>query len=233
MSNIVERIGQLINIKGISVRSFEQSIGASNGSIGRAISKHRDISAEWLSKIIDAYPDLNPGWLLTGEGEILKTLKQSISDQNPKIEEDAKIADSTIFNTKTPKNAYKSNVGAIVGERKLRKTPTNTEYPKLDDEELTVGNLADVAGRGMFSKYSDNQILELITARMEKKMLDMYASGRIYSQKSVERLMVMHHKAMSEAQSQIRELQNEVAQLKSSRPDDPATESSVTTKNPM
>lgn len=73
MSKIIERIAFLIKTKGVSTRAFELSIGASNGMIGRAVLKGTDINAEWLSKIIDAYPDVNADWLLTGEGEIFKT----------------------------------------------------------------------------------------------------------------------------------------------------------------
>ena len=49
------------------MRAFEQSIGASNGLIGRAINKNSDISASWVSKIIETYPELDINWLLTGE----------------------------------------------------------------------------------------------------------------------------------------------------------------------
>lgn len=72
MSRIIERIGQIIAVRGISVRAFEQSIGASNGAIGRAINKGSDIIAAWLSKIIETYPDVNAEWLLTGKGDMTK-----------------------------------------------------------------------------------------------------------------------------------------------------------------
>ena len=74
MSQIVERIGQYINCKGISVRAFEQSIGASNGAIGRAINKGSDISASWVSKIIETYSEINANWLMTGKGSMLHDL---------------------------------------------------------------------------------------------------------------------------------------------------------------
>ncbi len=73
MSKVVDRIGEIIVIKGLSVRAFEQSINASNGAIGRAINKGSDIVATWLSKIIETYPDINATWLLTGEGTMLRS----------------------------------------------------------------------------------------------------------------------------------------------------------------
>lgn len=71
ISSIVFRIGRYIAAKGLSVRSFEQSIGASNGAIGRAIQKNSDIGTSWLSKIVEIYADLNVDWLITGRGEML------------------------------------------------------------------------------------------------------------------------------------------------------------------
>ena len=120
MSNIIERIGEFIKAKDISIRAFELSIGASNGSIGRAIAKNKDIGISWLSIIIDKYPDLNTDWLLTGRGEI--------------------------FATKIPENPYNENVGKFVGEKvgfpKLHKTPTITTYPEI--EERMVPTASDV-----------------------------------------------------------------------------------------
>lgn len=89
MSNIVERIALIVESKGLSVRAFELSIGASNGMIGRAISKKTDISAMWLSKIIETYPDVSSKYLLTGNGNIFNTksienLTQSNSKTNGK-----------------------------------------------------------------------------------------------------------------------------------------------------
>lgn len=73
MSRITERIERVIKEKGLSVRAFEQSIGASNGSVAAAIKKGTDISILSLSKIIDTYPDISADWLLGGEGYMLKS----------------------------------------------------------------------------------------------------------------------------------------------------------------
>lgn len=70
----INRISQLIDYKGLSVRAFEISIGASNGAFGRAIKNNTDISSEWLSIIIEKYPDISAEWLLTGEGDMIKRL---------------------------------------------------------------------------------------------------------------------------------------------------------------
>lgn len=70
MYKIIDRIGEIITEKNLSIRAFEQSIEASNGAIGRAIKNRTDISAEWLSKIIKTYPDISAPWLISGTGSM-------------------------------------------------------------------------------------------------------------------------------------------------------------------
>ena len=57
---MIERISQFIQNQGISVRSFEQSISASDGMIRRAINNKTDIQSKWLSVIADNYPHHSP-----------------------------------------------------------------------------------------------------------------------------------------------------------------------------
>ena len=82
MQKIIDRIAHLIDKKGISIRSFEAAIGASNGLINRAAKRRTDINAEWLSKIISAFPDVNPAWLLTGEGEMFRLSLESSEEKS-------------------------------------------------------------------------------------------------------------------------------------------------------
>ena len=70
---MIGRIKQFIENQGISVRAFEQQIGASNGLIRKAIANNTDIQSKWITAIVDNYPQLNPIWLLTDEGEMIKS----------------------------------------------------------------------------------------------------------------------------------------------------------------
>ena len=69
---MITRLQKFIESEGISVRSFEKSISASDGMIRRAIANKTDIQSKWLSIIAEKYPRLNVIWLLTGDGEMLK-----------------------------------------------------------------------------------------------------------------------------------------------------------------
>ena len=78
---MIERLSQFIQNQGISVRSFEQSIGASDGMIRRAINNHTDIQSKWLLPIADNFPHLNIDWLITGRGAMLK--EKEVTSQIP------------------------------------------------------------------------------------------------------------------------------------------------------
>lgn len=68
---VSERVGKYIEAKGISFYAFENSLEASRGSISKAVKDKKSIGSNMLEKILAKYTDLNPTWLLTGEGDML------------------------------------------------------------------------------------------------------------------------------------------------------------------
>lgn len=67
---ISERVGQYIDKKGISYYAFENSLGASRGSISKAVKEGKSIGSNVLETIMSIYTDINPNWLLTGQGDM-------------------------------------------------------------------------------------------------------------------------------------------------------------------
>lgn len=67
---VKQRLTNYIKFKKISTRSFCRSIGVSETYVS---SMRNSIQPDKLVKITMNYPDLNTGWLLTGEGDMLRT----------------------------------------------------------------------------------------------------------------------------------------------------------------
>ncbi len=81
MKNTLQRIKEFIDYKGISVRSFEQAVGFSNGSFASQLKNNKTIGVDKLENILHIYQEINIEWLLTGKGEMLKEA-QSARDEN-------------------------------------------------------------------------------------------------------------------------------------------------------
>ena len=64
---LLNRIETLAEREGISVYELEKRIGASKGTISRAIKNGTDIQAKWVCKIAELFPSLSTRWLLTGK----------------------------------------------------------------------------------------------------------------------------------------------------------------------
>lgn len=73
MCKILPRIQQIADNEGIKIGAIERAIGASKGVLSRAIANGTDIQSKWLQAIIENYPRYSGEWLLTGEGDMLKS----------------------------------------------------------------------------------------------------------------------------------------------------------------
>lgn len=67
MNTPTERILHFIELKGISKRKFCTQAGLSTGFLNTV----NDIGSNKLINILNTYPEINPTWLLTGDGDML------------------------------------------------------------------------------------------------------------------------------------------------------------------
>jgi len=72
MSDSIQRLGKYIDFKNIKVSVFEKKTGMSNASFGKALKEKRSIGTDKLENILKIYTDINPQWILTGKGPMLK-----------------------------------------------------------------------------------------------------------------------------------------------------------------
>ena len=63
---IIDRILQIIDFKGINKNKFYKEAGLSNGFLDKV---RKDIGSSKIEQILNAYPEINPDWFLTGEGK--------------------------------------------------------------------------------------------------------------------------------------------------------------------
>ncbi|MDD2284770.1 MAG: bZIP transcription factor [Paludibacter sp.] len=79
-ASIRERIAEYLLFKGISRYRFYKDTGLSNGFLDKAGS----INSDNCEKICYCYPEINPEWLLTGKGEMLKSGELAETEKSDK-----------------------------------------------------------------------------------------------------------------------------------------------------
>lgn len=81
-STVKERLIQYLKYKKVGQNKFENLAGISNGYISNLKSTP---GTAHLTKILNVSPDLNEKWLMTGEGEMLKTTGASPSAPGTRV----------------------------------------------------------------------------------------------------------------------------------------------------
>ncbi|MEH0156525.1 hypothetical protein V6R21_20420 [Limibacter armeniacum] len=141
---ISERIKELIDYEGISIRAFEKIIGCGNSVISKAIKNGTDIQAKWIISIVENYPQLNPSWLLLGEGSMLKN--QDIKEKPIHIESLSILLTNenlsiVVFAQKIGKDAQQIKDAINAGDKYLPSDflkPILEAFPNYSPEWLTT-----------------------------------------------------------------------------------------------
>lgn len=149
MGNILSRIQDIASNEGITIGALERCIGASKGVLSRAINNGTDIQSKWITILVENYPQYSPAWLLTGEGNMLRT--ESEKEENIPV---AHPSDSPMEGI--PLIPISAMAGAFTGEQ------TVLEYecerfvvPTFKGAEFLIS----VKGSSMYPKYNSGDIV--------------------------------------------------------------------------
>lgn len=73
----IDRFYEYLAEKSLKPTAIEKEIGLSNGYLSAQKKRNADMGEGMLLKIIDYFRDINPLWLLTGEGSMLRDNKNN------------------------------------------------------------------------------------------------------------------------------------------------------------
>lgn len=151
-SNIKERIMQIAKNQNISYESFFEKIGVSYGNF-KGDNKKRPINSNVLENILTIYPNVNPEWLLTGKGEILKTkseenvvkkndhINDHINDHKPNVKK--MWSNDEILSASEPQSDYGNLIRKIKFAEGVNIADEGSPFYPLPVSFGTVAELVD------------------------------------------------------------------------------------------
>lgn len=154
--SFIERLQCYMAYRGINDNQITVNAGLSVGLIGKAKASQKGMSSINIEKILLAYPELNPDWLLTGRGEMLSASIASNTElettSNPNIARRVPEGSSEGI----PLIPIEAMAGALTNEQ------TILEY-ECERYIVPVFKGADflipVKGSSMYPKYSSGDIV--------------------------------------------------------------------------
>ena len=82
-----DRIQKLIDYKGISGGELAEKLGVQRSNVSHILNGRNKPGAVFLEKILQAFPELNARWLLTGQGQMMHSTEPGQPSKYPVIEE--------------------------------------------------------------------------------------------------------------------------------------------------
>lgn len=129
-----DRLKIFLSAQGIGRNKFENHIGISTGYMS---SKSNTITSDVIEKTITAYPELNLEWLITGNGEMLKSNKTS------SLISSAQLQNSTSTKPRIPYTAsagYITNAVEGITEAQCEQIPVIPAFPNYDFTIIIKGD---------------------------------------------------------------------------------------------
>lgn len=132
--DIKNRIYEYLRIVKMTPAEFERNTGLSNGYLRNI---KNSIGVDKISNIVSVYPDLNLEWLITGNGEMLKSNHTSSTTSSAQVQISA--------NTK-PRIPYTAAAGSItnavegISESQCEQVPVVPTFPSYDFTIIVKGD---------------------------------------------------------------------------------------------
>ncbi|AQX86515.1 helix-turn-helix transcriptional regulator [Elizabethkingia bruuniana] len=157
-SILKERIMQYLDYKGIKRSKFYEDTGVSNG----VLSQNNGLSEDNLMRFLNFYTEVNPAWLLTGSGNMLKKelyLYEKQVENLPDLKEEETVYknDKTI-NLGIPLIPIDAMAGYGTGSMQIMDYETSY-YEVPEFTELKAEFMIRVKGSSMYPKYSSGDLI--------------------------------------------------------------------------
>jgi len=111
-----ERIQTIIKVNNLSTSSFAEKIGVQRSGVSHILNGRNKPSMDFLEKVLEQFPRVDPGWLLTGKSpgappkenaeadreEIREPLEETASSKEKRVVRIVMFYDDHTFDTYQP-----------------------------------------------------------------------------------------------------------------------------------
>ena len=146
---ILQRIKQYLDYRGIATSAFEKSIGMGNASFGKSLKSGGTIGANKLEIILKTYPELNPTWLITGEGEMLK--ESTINNSNVIINKNVKNSgniDNRQYYSDSP-DVLRAQIELLDERIKEKDAQIKEKDAQIKEKDAQINSLLSILGNSV------------------------------------------------------------------------------------
>lgn len=149
-STVKQRLIEYLKFKKISKTEFGRQIGVSSAFV---TSMRTSIQPDKIKSIAIKFPDLNTSWLLTGEGEMLKTGKSQIEQPSSSLNKEDRLFTMLESQQRTAESQQQSINELVISVKEL--VSTNSTHMKNNQDlterilslvESQKGDVEDVRG---------------------------------------------------------------------------------------
>jgi len=155
MNSFLEIISKIADNEGVTITKLERDLGASKGVFSRALSNNTDIQSKWILKIIEYLPEINPDWLLTGRGEMLR--KNNTNNINSVVDHNnIDVGNSNVTSEDSNIKVSNNDISSLVEQQKELTEILKTAQEQLSEVQKQVSKLLEQQSK------KDEQISKLI-----------------------------------------------------------------------
>jgi len=120
-----DRIRLIMESEGLNAAQFSTKVKINSSSLSHILNGRSLPSFEAIYKILDAYPELDANWLLTGKGEMKRDLSALQVDDYPQLFDENSISQPAV--PLEDENATLKRSKPAISARKLFDTQNNKE----------------------------------------------------------------------------------------------------------